>query len=326
MKKWNYYNDTDPFICQWVKNLIAAGLVPDGEVDSRSIAEVAPNEIKDFIQCHFFCGILGWPYALQLAGWPENREVWTGSCPCQPFSVAGKGAGTTDERHLWPAFRRLISERRPTEIFGEQVASKDGRLWLAGVRADLEAMGYGVGASDLCAAIVGAPHIRQRLFWVANNIHRRPQNGRASGHGKIRHRQNEDLRPATSELCTDGRLADALPTGRPERGAIAGSGSVAECGATGGVGESDSSGPQPRSEPAKTAGYRNPIEPTGFWSDSGAIQCSDGKARRIPTQSALFPLAYGLPGRVGLLKGAGNSIVPQLAAEFIKAFMEVSNG
>ena len=168
MKKWAYYNDNDPFVCEWAKELIKRGLVMDGEVDNRDIREIEPRELEGFVQCHFFCGILGWPYALRLAGWPEDRPCWTGSCPCQPFSVAGKGKGLADERHLWPAFRWLIAQCKPATVFGEQVASKDGRSWLAGVRADLEAMGYRVGAADLCAAGIGAPHIRQRLYWLAD--------------------------------------------------------------------------------------------------------------------------------------------------------------
>lgn len=64
----------------------------------------------------------------------------------------------------------------------------------------------------------------------------------------------------------------------------------------------------------------------GFWSDSILIPCADGKQRRIPIEPAFFPLAPGLPGRVGLLKGAGNSIVPQVAAEFVAAFMETERG
>src|SRR5690606_40978082 len=62
----------------------------------------------------------------------------------------------------------IFDQCRPPIIFGEQVASKDGRLWLTGVRSDLEALGYAVGAADLCAAGVGAPHIRQRLYWLAD--------------------------------------------------------------------------------------------------------------------------------------------------------------
>jgi DNA (cytosine-5)-methyltransferase 1 len=161
-----YYNDNDPKACSWLRELIKAGLIADGEVDERSILDVRPGDLDGFTQCHFFAGIGGWSYALRLAGWPDDRAVWTGSCPCQPFSVAGKRRGERDERHLWPEFRRLIAECRPTVVFGEQVESTDGRLWLDGVQTDLEACGYAVGTSALPAAAVGAPQPRLRLFWV----------------------------------------------------------------------------------------------------------------------------------------------------------------
>ena len=125
----NYYNEFDPKAAAWLRQLIAAGLIPPGEVDTRSITDVSPNDLRPFMQCHFFAGIGGWPLALQLAGWPATRPVWTGSCPCQPFSSAGKQLGTADERHLWPVFANLIRECRPSVVFGEQVASAAGRAW-----------------------------------------------------------------------------------------------------------------------------------------------------------------------------------------------------
>ena len=163
-----YYNDNAPFVARWLRNLISAGLLPAGDVDDRSITEVNPDDLKGYDQCHFFAGIGGWPYALNLAGWPVDRPVWTGSCPCQPLSSAGQHQGHADERHLWPAFFSLIAERRPVCVFGEQVASKDGREWLSGVRADLETLGYACGAAGLPAAGVAAPHVRSRLYWVAD--------------------------------------------------------------------------------------------------------------------------------------------------------------
>src|ERR1041384_1510077 len=163
-----YYNETDPFAAQWLRNLIASDLIAPGDVDERSIVDVQPDDLRGYGQVHFFAGIGGWSYALRLAGIGDDDPIWTGSCPCQPLSSAGQRQGHADERHLWPAFHGLIAECRPAAVFGEQVASKDGREWLAGIRADLEALGYAVGAADLCAASVGAPHIRQRLFWVAD--------------------------------------------------------------------------------------------------------------------------------------------------------------
>lgn len=163
-----YYNEFDKNVAQWLRNLIKADLIAPGDVDERSVLEVSKDDLKGYTQCHFFAGIGGWSYALRLAGWPDDQEVWTGSCPCQPFSVAGKGKGFSDERHLWPIWRDLIEECSPSIVFGEQVASKAGRSWLSVVRSEMETLGYGLGAADLCAASAGASHIRQRLWWVAN--------------------------------------------------------------------------------------------------------------------------------------------------------------
>ena len=161
----NYYNEHDTNAVAWLRELIAQRDIPDGYVDSRSIEAVRPEDIIGYHQCHFFAGIGGWPHAINLAGW--GGPLWTASLPCQPFSQAGRQRGAADERHLWPVFRALVAQCRPVCVVGEQVASKAGRAWFAAVRADLEALGYAVGAADLCAAGVGAPHIRQRLYWCA---------------------------------------------------------------------------------------------------------------------------------------------------------------
>jgi len=165
-----FYNEIDPYAAAWLRNLIAAGHIAHGVVDERSIEDIVPEELLGYTQCHFFAGIGVWSYALRRAGWPDDRPVWTGSCPCQPFSAAGKGAGVADLRHLWPAFHHLIGQCHPPVVFGEQVASKDGLDWLDLVQADLEISGYSVGATDLCAAGVGAPHIRQRLWFVGEKL------------------------------------------------------------------------------------------------------------------------------------------------------------
>jgi len=178
-----YYNEIDPFAAQTLRNLIAAGHIAPGVVDERSIEDIRPSELAGYTQCHFFAGVGVWSYALRLAGWPDDRPVWTGSYPCQPFSAAGKGAGFTDERHLWPAFHWLIEQCQPPVVFGEQVASKFGLAWIDLVRADLEASGYTVGAADLCAAGVGAPHIRQRLYWVGHTIDKRLEGHSGDGNG-----------------------------------------------------------------------------------------------------------------------------------------------
>lgn len=185
-----YYNENNPHAAQWLRNLIAAKHIAPGDVDERSIVDVRPDDLGGHDQCHFFAGIGGWSLALRLAGWPDDRPVWTGSCPCQPFSAAGKGEAANDERHLWPFWFPLIAERRPPTVFGEQVEAAIGWGWLDAVFADLEGEGYACGASVLPACGVGAPHIRQRLWFVANDPQQRcGQRCEVRGGGAARERE-----------------------------------------------------------------------------------------------------------------------------------------
>jgi DNA (cytosine-5)-methyltransferase 1 len=163
-----YYNEFDPYAAEWLRALINADLIAPGDVDERSIADVRPDDLAPYTQVHLFAGLGGWSYALRLAGWPDDRPVWTGSAPCQPFSAAGQGKGQEDERHLWPEFARLIRDLNPSVVFGEQVASAIGKGWLDGVCTDLEGAGYACGAAVLPACAVNAPHRRDRLWFVAN--------------------------------------------------------------------------------------------------------------------------------------------------------------
>lgn len=165
-----FYNEIDPFAAQWLRNLIAADLIAPGVVDERDIRDIRPDELAGFRQCHFFAGIGGWSLALRRAGWPDDREVWTASCPCQPFSAASHTwgrAGFADERHLWPAFSSKMRERRPAVVFGEQVDNTLGREWLDLVANDLEAAGNAFAAASLGASSGGLPMDGPRLYWVS---------------------------------------------------------------------------------------------------------------------------------------------------------------
>jgi DNA (cytosine-5)-methyltransferase 1 len=163
-----YYNEIDPFAAAWLRELMKAGLIADGEVDERSITDVSADDVRGFVQCHFFAGIGGWSYALRLAGWADDRAVWTGSCPCQPFSSAGSQVGGNDPRHLWPAWFRLIAISRPRILFGEQVENAIAHGWMDLVCDDLESTGYAVWPASLPATAVGANHERRRLWFVAD--------------------------------------------------------------------------------------------------------------------------------------------------------------
>lgn len=218
-----YYNEIDPYAAQWLRNLIDLGQIAPGVVDERSIEDVRPDELMGFTQCHFFAGIGVWSYALRRSGWPDDRPVWTGSCPCQPFSAAGKGNGFADERHLWPAWQWLIRHARPDEVYMEQVASKDGLAWLDTVQADMEGESYAGGFDDTCAAGFGAPHIRQRLyghFRMVNTEMQRCVRGEM-GHQDCQkqtagcQRTDEGLwLPISSGASRNGELANASNSGR----------------------------------------------------------------------------------------------------------------
>jgi len=266
---------------------------------------------------------------LQLAGVPSTARLWTGSCPCQPFSIAGKGEGVEDERHLWPEFFRLIRECRPERVVGEQVANAIGKGWLDGISADLESEDYACGAVVLGAHSVGAPHLRQRLYWLADNRGRR---------------REVEVQHSSSSKASRERETNQSGSGR----------------LLGGLGLPDGTGRVPRGPAATPAGQGHPIEPAGSWLVQSGIEGSqghpgdgdhwgqsgwfdpksgrptseasrpwetyelldfiDGKQRRI--EPGLEPMAHGVSGRVGLLRGYGNAIVPQVAAEFLKAFFE----
>lgn len=311
-----YYNEIDPFAAQWLRNMIDAGHIAAGEVDERSITEVRPEDLRPFQQCHFFAGIGGWSLAARLAGIPDDYPLWTGSCPCQPLSCAGQRRGHADERHLWPAFYALISECRPATVAGEQVASRLGREWFSAVRADLEHVGYAVGAADLPAAGVGAPHIRQRLFWLANGNHERYSHlQRASATGVVRHGEDSGAWHGPECGNADGGMAD---TGGPrlarrQEQHARSERTAAERGSNaGGIGDTDR---ERETSVGKVSARQDPQCGRGPWVATEWLPCRDGKAR--PTQPGLFPLAHGVPGRVGRLRAYGNAIVPQVAAAFL---------
>lgn len=245
-----YYNENDHHAAAWLRELIKDGHIAPGDVDERSIVEVQPDDLRGYVQCHFFAGIGGWSYALRLAGWPDDRPVWSGSCPCQPLSEAGKGLGSKDDRHLWPEWRELIKRRRPVLVFGEQVASRDGLAWFDIIYSDFEAAGYACGAVDLCACSIGAPHARQRLFFLSY-----PARGKAG----------------TAQSPNSGRQATAR-----------------------------------RSIDAPSA--RRPVGLHG--------------KHNWHTEPGICRVAHGVSANVARVSALGNAIVPQVAAEFIRAAME----
>jgi DNA (cytosine-5)-methyltransferase 1 len=348
-----YYNEFDPFAAAWLRELIKAGHIADGVVDERSIEDVCPSDLRGFTQCHFFAGIGVWSYALRRAGWGDDRPVWTGSCPCQPFSSAGAGAGFADERHLWPAFFHLIQECKPALVFGEQVASKDANPWIDLVQTDMEALGYAVGAVPFPSAGVGAPHIRDRTFWVGHTdfeglegLGRRHQatSGRLGATGPVT-QAGEPLRMAdASDERQHGRRAGQTRNGRyaarVELERLCDASRMAD---TGGERRQQDARSTPSDEDAhgvarwqqqqsnsnhkpasdeQIHGSRSTGPVNGFWRDADWLFCRDGKWR--PVEPGTFPLAHGAPARVGRLRGYGNAINAVAAQAFIESVMEAA--
>lgn len=334
----NYYNEWDPQAAAWLRELIAERLIPRGLVDERSITEVKAEDLEGFTQCHFFAGIGGWPLALQLAGVSHKTRLWTGSPPCQPFSAAGKQLGQFDPRHLAPVFLSLISECRPPVLFGEQVAPAIAKSWMCDLQTHLEGENYAVGFTVLPACSVGAPHKRDRLFFGAQHLGHTNSERHNRQHALLQRAGPENM-PEVTRSGETGGMADAnnaRPQGRegmPERTdkQPAGAGSVeselaysSQCGRRkerenvrrGIVGDSEEGRSPGRSA---SGGDNTTYSHHGFWSGADWLGCRDGKFR--PVESGAFPLANGIPGRVGRLRGYGNAIVPQVAAEFITAFV-----
>lgn len=288
-----FYNEIDPYAAEWLRNLIKKGLIADGEVSTQSIVDLRPADLAGFTQCHFFAGIGGWSHALRLAGWPDDRPIWTGSCPCQPFSVAGKGAAQADDRHLWPVFFGLIAACRPPVVMGEQVAAAVGKSWLDGVFADLEGIGYATGAAVVPACAVDAPHRRDRLWFVADA----DDHGRQTGRGDDQAARHGD--PIAAAGGSDG-------------------GDVGD--ANGSRSEAWLSAPSGRRERIAEITDNRSNRPSRAWGEYNWLEGADGKARRVEPSIRL--LAHGVPARVGRLRAYGNAIVPQVAAEVIRSFME----
>lgn len=257
-----YYNENDPFAAQWLRNLMQAGHIPQGEVDERSIVDVRGDDLRGFTQCHFFAGIGGWAYALDLAGWGD-RPVWTGSCPCQPFSAAGERRKQSDERHLWPYWRGLIKQSKAPVIFGEQVDDAIAAGWLDEVGSALEEEAYSFASAVLPIYSIGEKANRFRIYFVAHSELFGVE-GVRTHHGEAEIRNTIPPKWGEDRFGLDVR---------------------------------------PQTDTGIRRNKENQILPR-------LVSVSDG----IPAESLK-----------GASRGYGNAIHPQVAAEFIRAYMEVAS-
>jgi DNA (cytosine-5)-methyltransferase 1 len=286
-----YHNENDPKAAATLRELIHQQIIPPGVVDERSIKDVRPEDLRGYTQHHFFAGIGIWPAALVRAGWHPDRPVWTGSCPCQPFSAAGKRLGFLDPRHLWPDWFALVAECGADTIFGEQAPTAGA--WIDLVSSDLEGLGYAFGAPDIPAAGFGGAHIRQRLYWVADahdpqrwadmaprDLGDWPETGRVESYRELG--TGSDVR----------RLAEFRGSLEPREGGHTDGSSLHFIGRA--ANEHD-------------------------W-----LICRDGAWR--PVESGTFPLANEDTNRLGRLRQYGNALDFETAVNFISAYMEADLG
>lgn len=316
-----YYNEFNPKAAAMLRQLIKDGLIAPGDVDERSIEDVRPDDLKPYTQCHFFAGIGGWSVALRLAGWPDDRPVWTGSCPCQPFSTAGKGKGKADERHLWPMWFRLIRESRPPVVYGEQVSAAIRHGWWDDVADDLEGEGYATRAEIRPASSVGKPHKRDRLWFVADAPDARLQERRSEPVREPRPEQEPERHGTMGNAEHDGW--DWRQGREVDGGYVSG----------GEEGAHRAFKPTRASQPVNVANAARKQQHGGYsgfeesqYEERGEfiwISCPDGKSR--PVEPSICLLAHGVQHRAPILHAFGNAIVPQVAAEFIGAFIDVTN-
>ena len=351
-----YYNEIDPAAAHILRHLIAENVIAPGEVDTRSIKEVQPNDLIGFTQCHFFAGGGLWSVAARLAGWPDDEPLWTGSCPCQPFSAAGKGLGSDDPRHLWPDFYRLIRARRPVVVVGEQVAGAAGYGWFDGVRLDLANEGFASRTVDFPACSVDAPHQRNRQYWAAIDMVHAESVGRrerwsepefrgwwptpSGANASVREVANgaffgQQVSAAGRQSSVEGAVGSdnqngGIPSdapvsvvqGQPSTGnkpdARKDEGIYADADRSGRSGWQESA----KREPIIGASFERHLLRNGtYWSDAEWIACHDGKARRA--EPGIRFLVDGLLGRVDLWRVGGNAIVPQAAAEVLGSLIDV---
>lgn len=295
-----YYNEIDPNAALWLRAAMDAGHISKGDIDTRSIEDVGPDELIGYDRCHFFAGIGGWEIAIKISesrGWKQQGTLWTGSCPCQPFSTAGKGAGVNDARHLWPAWFWLIQQCKPDRIYGEQVAAAVTKGWWDDVATDLESEGYSCGAAIIPACGVGAPHKRDRLWFVGNAEHNGQSAATISGSERAPIQHNAQGANGTSE--SEGASA-AKHVANPISIRQSGQGKFQ----------------QPISAAADSNKQADRFDD---YSEIDWYACPDGKQR--PVKRGICLLASGIPAKLrkAALHGYGNAIVPEVAAEFILA-------
>ena len=244
----------------------------------------------------------------------KTGQYGPGAAPVSRFRAQGNEKAMSTNDTYGPIFNALSPSADLQRSLENRLRARMGANGLPLYALIWKSWDMPAGLPICALAGVGAPHIRQRLWWVADATGER---GRA-GAG----RQDGEKVGNGSGLADSG-YAERRQRDRPrdvEGGNLRrqerqeGSTQLGECGPTSGLGDTNQPGPQGRREHLGEYADQLPA-----WAASEFIPCADGKAR--PVEPGIFPLAHGVPGRVGRLRAYGNAIVPQVAAEFVRAFV-----
>jgi DNA (cytosine-5)-methyltransferase 1 len=145
--------------------------------------------------------------------WRDRIDILTGGFPCQPYSSAGNRLGKEDDRHLWPEMLRAIQEIKPRWVIGENVrglVNWNEGLVFEEVHSELETEGYEVESFLLPACGVGAPHRRDRIWFVAYSdgaIKRDRQGENTQKEREVRRDEKSDV---SRKLSSDGNASDSI--------------------------------------------------------------------------------------------------------------------
>ena len=244
----------------------------------------------------------------------ESVDVLTAGFPCQPHSLAGLRAGSNDERDLFDEIIRCAGVLRPRFIVLENVPglfTSDAGRFFGRVLGALASLGYDAEWRVLSAADVGAPHKRERVWIVAYTRRERDECGVRSGGASC------------SVGTPEGKAQQRERGGRDAgiRGNVVGHTDQPRLEGPSGHEGSDIRGRYDGAEARSVAATSVSVG----WVDATAVRGADNTVRLIPSEAAeggpespLWPVAYGVSGRVARLRGIGNSIVPACAVEIFR--------
>lgn len=317
-----YLNDVDKTACATLREMMAVGMIQPGYVDDRSVIDIQPHELAAHKRVHLFAGIGGFEIAAQLAGWPDDRQLWTGGFPCQPFSLAGQRKGCGDDRYLWPEFFRLLRACRPEFVLIENVPGIDDQanMVLDRVCVDLESIGYEVWPAEIPACATDAAHLRNRIWIVANRHEPRSQEhvARQDG-GKCTTVERSCRRSVgdTADKCGGEIRTEAS---REHERALGGSGVRA-------LGDGQSIGWHSRRAEPKIRWRERPPTSAGAGALAWVQHPLDQRLRRVPIDllDPALVLADGVFPRASVLHSLGNSIVPSIAKEILQAMIRATS-